>query len=87
MSPEFSPDWLTHRFARIVKRSGVAHCRLHDLRRCFWTLGQRAGVDKHTVKDLGGWSTVAVVEKHDNGERADVFRRATETIEESAGVA
>ena len=42
--------------ARIVKRAGIAYCTLHDLRRSFSTLAQRAGVDRYTVKDLGGWS-------------------------------
>ena len=60
----YAPDWATHEFTRVVKRSGLPHCSLHDLRRSFSTLAQRAGVERAVVKDLGGWSTVGDVEKH-----------------------
>lgn len=76
----FKADWLTHWFAGLVERAGVAHCTLHDLRRSFSTLAQRAGVDRHVVKDLGGWSTVGVVEKHDSGDISLVHRQAMEQI-------
>jgi integrase len=71
---------LTHEFARVVKRAGVTHCTLHDMRRSFSTLAQRAGVDKYTVKDLGGWSVVSVVEKHYTGDLLDVQRKAMQKI-------
>ena len=77
------PDWITHEFARVAKRSKIEHCSIHDLRRSFSTLAQRAGVDKVTVKDLGGWSTVQVLEKHYTGETPEVFRRAMRVIEAS----
>jgi integrase len=50
----FTPGWVSHEFARLVEKAGVAHCTLHDLRRSFSTIAQRCGVDKYTVKDLGG---------------------------------
>ena len=84
----FLADWATHEFARVVKRAKIPHCSLHDLRRSFSTIAQRAGVDKATVKDLGGWSTISVVEKHYTGEIPEVFRRAMEKIgqaQEKAG--
>lgn len=83
----FKPDWLTHEFAKIVKRSKIAQATLHDLRRSFSTLAQRAGVDKNTVKDLGGWSTVAVVEKHYTGEVPEVLQRAMTLIQKAQGAA
>ena len=76
----FGPDWVSHEFARIVKRAGIPRCTVHDLRRSFSTLVQRAGVDKYTVKDLGGWSTVSVVEKHYTGEISSVLRDAMDRI-------
>ena len=58
----------------------IAHCTLHDLRRSFSTIAQRRGVDKYTVKDLGGWSVVSVVEKHYTGDVSEVHRAAMRKI-------
>ena len=80
----FKPDWATHAFSRLVKKAKVKHCTLHDLRRSFSTIAQRAGVDKYTVKDLGGWSVVSVVERHYTGDVSGVHRKAMDRI---AGVA
>ncbi len=82
---QFVADWVTHEFARLVKRAGIAHCTPHDLRRSFSTIAQRAGVDKFTVKDLGGWSVVSVVEKHYTGDVSEVHRRAMKQIAERVG--
>lgn len=73
--------WITRWFGQLVNRAGIARCTLHDLRRSWSTLAQRAGVDRNVVKELGGWSDVRVVERHYSGEIPEVFRRATETIE------
>ncbi len=83
----FKPDWVTHRFAALVKEAGIAHCTLHDLRRSFSTLAQRAGVHKTIVKDLGGWSAVSVVERHYTGEVPEVLERAMEQIAAAQGIA
>lgn len=80
----FEADWVTHEFARLVKRAGVARCTPHDLRRSFSTIAQRCGVDKYTVKDLGGWSVVSVVEKHYTGDVSEVHREAMRRIAETA---
>jgi integrase len=76
----FKADWTTHEFARLVEKAKIAHCTMHDLRRSFSTLAQRLGVDRFTVKDLGGWSTVSVVERHYTGEVPEVYRRAMDRI-------
>lgn len=73
---KWTADWITHEFARVVDRAKVNHCTLHDLRRSFSTLAQRAGVDRSMVKDLGGWSSVAVVERHYTGEIGQAAKRA-----------
>ena len=62
-----------------LSQKGAPHS-LHDLRRSFSTLAQRAGVDKYTVKDLGDWSVVSVVEKHYTGDVQEVHRRAMDRI-------
>ncbi|MCP4375980.1 MAG: tyrosine-type recombinase/integrase [bacterium] len=80
----YKPDWLTHEFGRLVKKAGIVHCTLHDLRRSFSTLAQRAGVDKYTVKDLGGWSVVSVVEKHYTGDLLEAHRKAMQRIARTA---
>lgn len=71
-------------FAKLVTKSGIASCTLHDLRRSFSTLAWRAGVDKYTVKDLGGWSAVSVVERHYTGDVSEAHRRAMKRIAETA---
>jgi integrase len=76
----FTFTWVSHEFARLVKRSKIAAATLHDLRRSFSTLAQRAGVDKFTVKDLGGWSAVSVVEKHYSGDVSPVLKAAMDRI-------
>jgi hypothetical protein len=48
------------------------------------TLAQRAGVDKYTAKDLGGWSVVSVVEKHYTGDLLEVHRKAMQQIVKTA---
>lgn len=80
----FCPDWASHEFERLVKKVGIPHCTMHDLRRSFSTIAQRAGVDKAVVKDLGGWSCMSVVEKHYTGDVSDVHRKAMEKIAASA---
>ncbi len=77
-------DWVCREFSKLLSKAGVSACTLHDFRRSFSTLAQRAGVDKHIVKDLGGWSVVSVVEKHYTGEIDEVYRRAMDKIIGSA---
>jgi len=77
---KFKPNWISIEFGRVVDRAKVSKCTIHDLRRSFSTLAQRAGVDKYCVKDLGGWSDVSVVERHYTGEIASVMRDAMEKI-------
>jgi integrase len=74
------PNWLTREFGRLVKKAGIAACTIHDLRRSWSTLAQRAGIDRFTVKDLGGWSSVSVVERHYTGDVSVTHRRAMDKI-------
>lgn len=79
----WNEDWLTHRFEEIALAAGV-DCTLHDLRRSFSTLAQRAGVDRNLVKDLGGWSSVTVVERHYTGSIAPALRDAIARLDRQA---
>ena len=56
------PPWdFTHTFATTVKRAGIADLHLHDLRHTFASRLAMAGVDLLTIKELGGWKTLAMV--------------------------
>jgi integrase len=81
----FKADWVTHWFDALVAKAKIADCSIHDLRRSFSTLGQRAGVDRSIIKDLGGWSCVAVVEKHYTGDVAPAYREAMDRMAKAAG--
>lgn len=37
-------------------------------------------MDRHVVKDLGGWSCVPVLERHYSGDFSPVYRQATDRI-------
>ena len=77
---QYKADWVTREFSRLVRKAGVDHCTLHDLRRSFSTLARRTGLDRYTVKDLGGWSVVSVVERHYTGDVSEVHRKAMQKI-------
>ncbi len=77
------PGGLGHLRVQATREEGASRS-LHDLRRSFSTLAQRAGVDKYTVKDLGGWSVVSVVERHYTGDVSEAHRKAMQTIAETA---
>ncbi|MCY2927641.1 MAG: tyrosine-type recombinase/integrase [Planctomycetota bacterium] len=79
----YTVHWVSHEFRRLVKKAGIGYCTLHDLRRSFATLAQRVGVDKYTVKDLGGWSCVSVVEDYYTGDVKEAHRMAMKKIAEA----
>lgn len=66
------------------RQAKVADCRIHDLRRPFTVIAQRAGVDRHVVKNLGGWSSVVAVERHYTGDVAPAYRQAMDRIARTA---
>ena len=59
-----------------LRRADIPYYSLHGLSRSIACLAQRAGIDEATVKDLGQWSTIGVVEKHYTGEVPEVWQRA-----------
>jgi integrase len=56
---EVRPDWLTHRFAALVARSGLPPIRLHCLRHSAATLALAAHVELKTVQDMLGHTSYA----------------------------
>jgi len=81
----FKLDWLTREFAALAKRAKIPPCTLHDCRRSFSTIAQRIGIDRSIVKDLGGWSSVTVLERHYTGDVGDVYKRAMDRIAQATG--
>ena len=76
-----SPDQVTNRFSRAVKKSGVPHFRLHDLRSFFASTSIfRIGATEKTVQEMGGWKTNNVLKKHYERQISDQRRRDTDAI-------
>ncbi|NQT71839.1 MAG: site-specific integrase [Chloroflexi bacterium] len=55
-----SPDTVTHAFAKIIKRTGLPHVRLHDLRHTHATLMLKQGVHPKIVSERLGHSSVSI---------------------------
>jgi integrase len=59
------PPWdFTHTFADAVKRAGIQDLHLHDLRHTWASRLAMAGVDLLTIKELGGWKTLIMVQRY-----------------------
>jgi integrase len=60
-----SPDYLTRRFARLVKLHGLPPIRLHDLRHEAASLTGAAGAEPHVIQQvLGHSSAVTTVDTY-----------------------
>ncbi|GAA0902438.1 site-specific integrase [Virgisporangium aurantiacum] len=67
-----SADWLTRRFAKVVKNLGLPPVRLHDLRHAAAGIAGAAGVDLKVIQhDLGHSSAVTTADTY-----AVVFRQS-----------
>ncbi len=57
--------WIDHRtWLRICRDADLAGVRFHDLRHTWASWLAQAGVDPQHLKTLGGWSTLAMVERY-----------------------
>jgi integrase len=54
------PNAVTHGFQRIVKRAGIKHVRLHDLRHTHATLMLKAGVHPKVVSERLGHANIGI---------------------------
>lgn len=55
-----SPTRITEQFGRLLRRAGLPHIRLHDLRHTFATLALEGGVNPRVVQEALGHSHVSV---------------------------
>jgi integrase len=55
---------IVHRFPKYVEKAGLVDFRFHDLRHTFASRLAMAGVDLLTIKELGGWKTLAMVQRY-----------------------
>lgn len=55
-----SPTRVTEQFGRLLRRAGLPHIRLHDLRHTYATLALEAGVNPRVVQEALGHSHVSV---------------------------
>ncbi len=57
--------WIDHRtWQRVAADAGLPGVRFHDLRHTWASWLAQAGVDPQHLKALGGWSTLAMVERY-----------------------
>jgi len=54
------PDYLTRRFRRLVKESGLPPVRLHDLRHGAASLAHSAGADLKTIQEQLGHTSIVL---------------------------
>lgn len=60
----FPPEqcqWISQAFPAIVRKANIQDFHFHDLRHSFASRLAMAGVDLLTIKELGGWKTLAMV--------------------------
>ena len=76
------PTFVSHHFARVLKKSGLPYIRFHDLRHSVATLLHSGGYD---LKDIQGWlghsdiSTTGNIYSHLEDKRLAGMAQAIET--------
>ena len=56
----FHPDTVSHTFADIIKKSGLPHLRLHDLRHTHATMMMELGINPKVVSERLGHASVVI---------------------------
>lgn len=73
--------WIDHRtWLRVTADAGLSGVRFHDLRHTWASWLAQAGVDPQHLKTLGGWSTLAMVERYSHL-NVDHLRAAADCID------
>jgi len=71
-------------FRSACRRAGIGRIRFHDLRHTWATYAVLGGVDLRTVQELGGWSSLALVERYSHP-TPDARRQAARVVEDAYG--
>ena len=74
----FHPDTVTHSFAEIIKRSGLPHLRLHDLRHTHATMMMEQGVNPKIVSERLGHASVVIT--------LDTYSHVSPGLQEEAAI-
>jgi integrase len=72
---------LRRSFSRACRLAGIEDFRFHDLRHCFFTNMNDAGVDRSTIMKMAGHKTAAMFELY-NSLRKEKARKATKWLDE-----
>ena len=75
-----SPDCITNRFAKLVKKLGLPHFRFHDLRSFSASVDLNIGASRMTVKKTHGWKTDRMLQDHYERSMADQKAKDEEKI-------
>lgn len=54
---DMNPDYITHRFGRVLKKIDVPHFRFHDLRHYAASIMHAIGVPDQYILQRGGWAS------------------------------
>lgn len=75
-----TPDVITNRFERILKRAGIPHFRFHDLRHYSASVQHALGIPDAYIMQRGGWGSAATLN--------NIYKHAmNDKIEEMSNIA
>jgi integrase len=73
-------DSFMHRFRTLVRRAGIKHCCLHDLRRTFVSHLAMAGISEVVAQKLVGHAGVTTTQKYYTGILPEALKAAPERL-------
>ena len=71
---------IQRRFQAIVKKAGIKHCTMHDLRRTFVSYLAMAGINEAIVQKLAGHASISTTLRHYTHILPDSLMRAQESL-------
>lgn len=61
---EYHPSSVSQAFNKFLKKNGLPHIRLHDLRHFNGTMMLKYGLSEKEIMERGGWATTAMVKRY-----------------------
>jgi len=71
-----NPDTVTHAFGKLIRKAGLPHARLHDLRHTHATLMLKEGIHPKVVQERLGHSNIATT--------LDIYSHVVPGLQEAA---